>query len=105
MPSPKSTPPKTYTVVGEGGETLLLQVLGCVASKQTQVATLFFQLNSAGARDAPNVQSISTSLRDYPPLVPYIGTLTIDLVREFDDGRKARPSTVTLRRVPIDWVP
>jgi hypothetical protein len=96
--------PKTYTVVGEGGEKLLLQVLYCMASKQTQMVTVFFQLNSAGAPASLNVQSVSTSLRDYPPLVPYIGKLTIELVREFDDGRKARPVTVTLERVPIEWI-
>lgn len=97
--------PKTYTVVGEGGEKLLLQVLYCMASKQTQLATVFFQLNSAGAPASLNVQSVSTSLRDYPLLVPYIGKLTIQLVQELDDGRKARPSKVTLHRVPIEWVP
>ena len=97
--------PKTYTVTGEGGEKLLLQVLYCIASKQTQVATIFFQLNSAGAPSSLNVQSASVSLRDYPPLVPYIGNLTIQLVQELDDGRKSRPATVTLQRVPIEWVP
>lgn len=97
--------PKTYTVIGEGGEKLLLQVLYCLASKQTQMATIFFQLNAAGAPTSLNVQSVSTSLRDYPPLVPYIGKLTIQLVQEHDNGRKSRPATVTLHRVPIEWIP
>ena len=98
------TTPKTYAISGGKGEKLLVQLLHCQASKKTQLATLILQISPAHAPTSVNLLTASISLKDYAPLVPFVGELTIELTRVFDDGSKARPATLTLKHVPIDWI-